>query len=114
MAVEGTGFSSALEQCCFSIRQFGRIILMGNPAKDMAISQKGYWEILRKQATIKGTWNSSYSSMPKNDWHLSLETMKSFDLERFITHKYKLSDGISPFIMMSERKKHFNKVMYIN
>ena len=55
MALEAAGVSAAVEGCLQSVKPFSRVVLMGNPAKNMDISQKAYWEILRKQLTLKGT-----------------------------------------------------------
>lgn len=115
IAIEGAGASIALEQCLYSVRTFGKIVAMGNPAKEMVLSQKAYWELMRKQLTMVGTWNSSYVDLPKNDWHLALRAMETgkLDVKPFITHRVGLEDGIAPFKMMAARETFFNKVMFI-
>jgi L-iditol 2-dehydrogenase len=115
ICIEGAGVSKTLEQCLFSCRSFGKIVAMGNPAGNMALSQKAYWELLRKQLKIIGTWNSSYVTLPKNDWHLAIEAMSKglLDVKPFITHKVKLEDYASTLQMMKDRKAFFNKVMFI-
>ena len=114
IAVEGAGVSQTLEQCLFCTRSFGKVVLMGNPAKEMTLSQKAYWEILRKQLKIAGTWNSSYVSLPKNDWELAIRSMETgkINVKPFITHRLPLSEGIKPFSMMRDRKEFYNKVMF--
>ncbi len=116
IAIEGAGVSATLEQCLEVTRPFGTVVTMGNPISDMHLSQKKYWEILRKQLTLKGTWNSSYSKVPINDWELSIEAMASgkINVKDFITHRVSFEDGIKPFNMIKERKEFFNKVMYVN
>ena len=114
LCVEGAGFASALENCLYAVKSFGRVVAMGNPAGGMNISQKAYWEILRKQMTITGTWNSGYED-GENDWRTVIKNIDNgkLKLKPLITHRYKLSDGIEPFRMMAGRKKFYNKVMYI-
>lgn len=114
IVLEGAGVSSTFEQCLKSVRPFGRVIAMGNPAADMKISQKAYWELLRKQLKIVGTWNSSYVSLPKNDWELAIRAMeqKKIDVKPFITHKFSLDDCNEALEMMRDRKSFFNKVMF--
>lgn len=113
VAVEGAGVSETLEQCLFAARPFGRVVAMGNPAGEMHLTQKGYWELLRKQLRVEGTWNSSYT-MPKNDWVLALEAMAmgKVDARRFITHRFSLDEGAAALNMMRERKTFYNKVMF--
>lgn len=115
ISIEGAGVSITLEQCLKSVRTFGKVITMGNPIGDMTLSQEGYWEILRKQLKVIGTWNSSYVSIPKNDWKLAIRAMEKgqMDMKQFITHKVPLTDGIKPFKMMRDKKEFFNKVMYV-
>ena len=57
--IEGAGVAQTWEQALKAVKSFGTVVSMGNPAGDMTLTQKGYWEILRKQLTLKGTWNSS-------------------------------------------------------
>ena len=115
LAVEGAGVSITLEQCLYVLRPFGRVVAMGNPVGEMKLSQKAYWELLRKQLTLKGTWNSSYVSIPKNDWKLSIRAMETskINVKSLVTHQVKLQDCIKPFRMMEKRDEFFNKVMFV-
>ncbi|MFC3798000.1 galactitol-1-phosphate 5-dehydrogenase [Cohnella sp. GCM10012308] len=116
VAVEGAGGSSSLEVCVKAARSFGRVVLMGNPAGEMKLSQSGYWEILRKQLTLKGTWNSGYASLPKNEWKLVVEAMAAgrIDLKPLVTHRVAL-DGLNDVLeTMRDRRAFFNKVMFCN
>ncbi|MEI6131278.1 MAG: galactitol-1-phosphate 5-dehydrogenase [Bacillota bacterium] len=114
VCVEGAGVSKTLEQCLFAARAFGRVVAMGNPAGEMKLSQKAYWELLRKQLKISGTWNSSYSPIPKNDWKLSIDAMTSglLDVKPFITHRVALSQHKQVLEMMRDRSAFYNKVMF--
>lgn len=115
LAIEGAGVSSTLEQCLGCVRTFGRIVAMGNPAGDMKLSQKAYWELLRKQLKISGTWNSSFVSLPKNDWDLAINAMAEgrINVKPFITHKFSLEQCNEALTMMRDRTTFFNKVMFL-
>lgn len=115
VALEGAGVSATLEQCLKCTRPFGKVIAMGNPIGEMKLSQKAYWELLRKQLTIMGTWNSSFVALPKNDWSLSIRAMEQgkINIKPFITHKVSLDQGIDALNMMRQREVFFNKVMFI-
>jgi len=115
IAVEGAGVSQTLEQCLKATRPFGKVVAMGNPMGDMKLSQHAYWELLRKQLKIMGTWNSSFTSLPKNDWELAIRAMElgRIHVKPFITHRFSLDAGIKPFEMMRDRKEFFNKVMLV-
>ena len=115
IAVEGAGVSQTLEGCLFCVRPFGKVVLMGNPAGEMKLSQKAYWEILRKQLKVSGTWNSNYSPLPKNEWQLAIRAMETgkINVKPFITHRTPLSEGIKPFQMMKDKTEFYNKVMFV-
>lgn len=115
VCIEGAGVSIALEQCLKAVKNFGKVVAMGNPLKDMTLTQKAYWEILRKQITLKGTWNSNYNDV-QNDWTVSIQAMENgkLDVKPLISHRFNFSDYNRAFNVMRDRKEFFNKVMFIN
>lgn len=115
VAVEGAGVSATLEQCLKCTRMFGNVVAMGNPIREMTLSQKGYWELLRKQLKISGTWNTSYNGFPKNDWALSVSYMSQGKLKvsPFITHRFPLQDCPAALKMMRDKTEFYNKVMIV-
>lgn len=110
--LEGTGYGDALARCLAAIAPAGRMVLMGNPASDVCLSQNTYWHILRKELTVCGTWNSSYNPQ-QNDWAESLKAMSEglIRVVPLITHIYPLSACNQAFEMMKNRTEFFNKVM---
>ncbi len=115
VAVEGAGAGTAYAGSVKIARPFGKVVLMGNPLGEMHLSQKDYWEILRKQLSLYGTWNSSYTQS-KNDWQTALKAMSrgKLDVKPFITHRFRLSECNQAFEMMRDKTAFFNKVMFIN
>ena len=113
--IEGAGVAQTWEQALKAVKSFGTGVSMGNPAGDMTLTQKGYWEILRKQLTLKGTWNSSYNDV-RNEWRTALAAIAShrIDVRPLISHRFPLSEADKAFGVMRERKEFFNKVMFIN
>lgn len=111
-ALEGTGYSDALTKCLEAVAPGGRMVLMGNPAGAMRLSQNAYWHILRKELTLYGTWNSSYNDR-QNDWIASLQAMAEGKLQvkPLITHTYPLEDCNQAFEMMKNKAEFFCKVM---
>lgn len=110
--LEGTGFGDALTKCLEAISPFGRIVLMGNPSREVTLSQNAYWHILRKELTVHGTWNSSFNDR-QNDWREALAALSDgrINVKPLITHKYPLSRVNDAFSMMRERSECYQKVM---
>jgi L-iditol 2-dehydrogenase len=82
---------------------------------DVVIPERTASAILRGQLTIYGTWNSSFTAVPKNEWRTALQFMSSgaLNLKPLITHKFKLDQVNDAFDMMYNGREFFNKVMFI-
>ena len=113
IVIEGAGASASLEAAMGAAKTFSTVVLMGNPAGEMKLTQKAYWEILRKELTLKGTWNSTYTKIA-NNWETALAYMKQLDISSLVSHRYNLSECNKAFNMMKDRKEFFNKVMFVN
>ena len=111
-AIEGTGFSDALGKCLAAIEPSGRLVLMGNPAGEVALSQNTYSHILRKELKIYGTWNSFYNDR-ENDWKESLQAMADgkINVKPLITHTFPLEKCREAFEMIKSKSEFYNKVM---
>lgn len=116
VAIEGAGNAISLQNCLNSVRQFATVVLMGNPAGEMKIPQKEYWQILRKELVVKGTWNSIVSSLPKNEWDLVLQLLhtKVLKVNPFITHRIGMDDLFQSMKLMESKGMFYNKVMLVN
>lgn len=112
MAIEGTGVDEVLAMVIKSVKPSGRIVLMGNPSKELTLSAKNYQIILRKELNIVGTWNSSYSEK-YNDWKnaLNLLSKGSIVISDLITHHFSLKEAACGLDMMLNKKEFFVKVM---
>lgn len=110
--LEGTGHSDALSKCLKAVSPGGKVVLMGNPAGDIQMTQNTYWHILRKELTVHGTWNSSYNDQ-QNDWLEGLQAMADgkINVKPLITHIFPLEEVNAAFEMMKNRTEFFNKVM---
>ncbi|MCL1794138.1 MAG: galactitol-1-phosphate 5-dehydrogenase [Oscillospiraceae bacterium] len=113
--IEGAGASSALESGLEAIKPFGNVVLMGNPAGDVKISQKSYWHILRKQLALRGSWNSMFNSF-RNEWEIVLGLISEgrLPLEKMISHRFKLENCNEAFGVLKARTEFANRVMFVN
>lgn len=114
IAIEGTGYGSALNQAIACIRPFGKITLLGNPAGDTLITQKSHSNLLRKEATINAIWNSHYSNMPINEWRYTVDQMDSgaFDCTDLISHTCTLDELPEMTLAIRDHKIDSWKVLY--
>ena len=113
-ALEGTGASAALNNAVKSLLPNGHLVLMGNPFGDMNIERGVYSEILRREITMLGTWNSSYNDRI-NDWQAVAEEMSrgTMQFEDLITHRFPLEKCNEALEMMRDKKEFFTKVTFV-
>lgn len=112
---EATGASAAFEQAQYCARAFGTVVLVGNPAGGMALSQDGYWQILRKELRLRGTWNSVYGVPEGDEWKAALEAMASgaLTVEPLVTHRVALAALPGVLARMRDSGSEFCKTMYM-
>ena len=110
--IDASGAMPAVESAIKEIKPFGEVLLVGNAHKDMVFKVDTYSQILRKQLTIKGSWNSDFKEL-ENDWKDAIRLISKGEIkpELLITHVYKLQDADKAFDMIKERKETYNKVM---
>ncbi|MDR3363447.1 MAG: galactitol-1-phosphate 5-dehydrogenase [Clostridiales Family XIII bacterium] len=112
--VDAAGAPAAVAGCLKAAGASSTVVLMGNPAGDMMLKQQDYWEILRKQLTLKGTWNSDFGTR-KNDWKTALRCMENgmLDLSALITHTFPLKDAAAAFELARDRNEFYVKILFL-
>lgn len=116
LVVDATGSAAAVAQCFLAAKPFGRVVLLGNPEGDMTLPKEAYWEILRKQLRLFGSWNSSYDPAKRDDWRTAIEFMASgkLNVKPLITHRVGLPDLAAAMAKMRDRSEFSNKILYVN
>lgn len=110
---EAVGTNESISQSIMAADNFAKIVVVGNPKGDLILDKNVYWKILRKELTITGTWNSSYSDVV-NDWQEALSFMKdNYDIfKNLITNSYRLEEYNDAFDLLRDKKKFKIKVMF--
>ncbi len=110
---ECVGTNEAVTMGIESLAASGRLQLVGNPASDMNLDKNTYWKILRRQLTLTGTWNSSFTLSEYDDWHLVLKALKLGKIapEKMISHRLSFDELGKGFEMMRDKTEKYTKVM---
>ncbi len=110
---EAVGSNESISQSIMAAGNFAKIVVVGNPKSDLELDKNLYWKVLRKELTITGTWNSSYSDIV-NDWQEALNFMKeNYDIfKSLITNVYNLDEYNNAFDLLRDKKKFKIKVMF--
>lgn len=109
---EVVGANQTINNAVAAAGPLSTIVLVGNPKGDLHMEKNLYWKILRKQITIKGSWNSSYNDM-QNDWKDALEKMKTGVFDSLITHRFRMEDSKEAFDVMRDKNIFSTKVMFV-
>lgn len=112
---ECVGKSETYELAVDGTAPAGRIVLVGNPYSDMMLKKEVYWKILRNQLTILGTWNSSFTQEPGDDWHYVLERLAQGRIAPagMISHRFALAELRKGLELMRDKREDYVKVMGI-
>lgn len=114
IVIEMAGSSSAISmgiECCTS---GGTMVLTGNPEGDMSLDRAIYWRILRQELTLKGSWNSSYSTTV-HDWKDTILAMEEgkFSPKELITYTFPLEDWEKAFDILRNPEEKSLKIQLI-
>lgn len=110
---ECVGKNEVLTQGVGSIAPGGTLILVGNPSTDMLLEKTVYWKLLRRQITVRGTWNSSFTHEDKDDWHFVLDLLERGRIhpEDVITHRFLMKALMNGFELMRDKSEDYIKVL---
>lgn len=116
IVIDCIGSEQSLADSIASVTPGGQILIVANPKGDVSLPKNVYWQILRKQIRLFGTWNSSFWHSEEDDWHQVLKACceKRLRLSELITHKFsfeQLHDGLD---VMRQKNEYRNKVMICN
>jgi L-iditol 2-dehydrogenase len=115
LVVEAAGVPATAEQSLRMVRSLGRVVWMGNPAADVTLPLATVSQLLRKQVTLRGTWNSSFAELPVNEWRVVLNMLAAgrLDLMPLISHRLPLSQGVQALEMMHGGREFYSRVLLL-
>ncbi len=111
---ESVGSNDSMATAIEIVKANGTIVAVGNPKGDFILEKNIYWKILRRQLTVKGTWNSSFKG-DDDDWKAIAEMMKSktFPFEKLITAKYQLDQFEEAFTHLRDKSAPKSRIMFV-
>lgn len=112
---ECVGKNETIRQAIKFTAPGGTVVLIGNPYGDMNLEREVYWQILRKQLMVVGTWNSSFQREAKDDWHYVMDRLKTGRIkpEKLITHRYSIDELDKGLKLMRDKREDYIKVMMV-
>ena len=91
----------------------GKILLVGNPHSSRLLDKNIYWKILRNQLTVTGTWNSSFTHSPDDDWYYVLDRLTHTRISptKLITHKFPMEQLEQGLKIMQGKTEDYIKII---
>ncbi|MGI6374655.1 MAG: galactitol-1-phosphate 5-dehydrogenase [Anaerolineae bacterium] len=116
LVIEAAGVPATFERALLMARPLGRVVIMGNPSADVTLARSTVSQLLRKELTLHGTWNSSFVALPTDEWRVTLRYLadRRIDVKPLITHRVPLSQGVQALEMMRRRAEPVARVVLIN
>lgn len=111
--VEACGLPATFLQALQVAGMFGEVVFMGNIAGEFKIGEKDFSNILRRELTIHGTWNSKITPAGVDDWSTVLRHLdRDLVVAPLITDTPQLSEGPAIFDDLANRRNYHNKVIF--
>lgn len=110
---ECVGVNESVNNAITSVVAGGQAVLVGNPAGDIVLEKQIYWKILRRQLTVYGIWNSSFTKDAADDWHTALKAIGEGKIHpaKQITHRFSFKEMKDGLEVMRDKHIFSNKVM---
>lgn len=114
LVIDMSGVAFVEQQCILSANKMGRIVFLGISHKGLDLSGNVVDDILRKQLSIKGSWNSFSKPFPGNEWFKSIKLFSTGELSSklLISHKLDLDDAPAIFKKIKQGNFYYNKIMF--
>ena len=114
LTIDAAGVATTLLHAMGAVRRGGTVIVLGNPSGDVTIPAPLLSQLMRREVSVMGTWNSDYSVAGNDDdWRTVLAAMatKQLNLSPLITHRVKLDQAIAMLDAMRAGSMFFSKVL---
>lgn len=114
VCIEAAGVPQTYLDALGSVRRGGSIVLLGNPVADVTLPASLISQLMRREVSLLGTWNSDYSASGNDDdWRTVLHAMATgkLDLSPLVTHKVSLTDSTEALHMMKNKSEFYAKVL---
>jgi|LSQX01.2.fsa_nt_gb L-iditol 2-dehydrogenase len=115
LAIDAAGVSQTIISALKVTQKRGRVVLLGNPEGEFGISDQVMSDVLRRELSIYGTWNSAFGTKPLDEWKMTLYFMSKglIQVKPIISHRFTLDEAPAAFIMMYNKTELFHRVFFL-
>lgn len=115
VVLEAVGTPQSVDLAINLARPGGTVVLMGNPSGNISLNQNTYWRVLRKQLTLKGSWNSAYDGTNPSDWTEAVSALAKGQVKvgSLISHRLSQENLMDGLKLMQVHEEPYCKVMTV-
>jgi L-iditol 2-dehydrogenase len=112
-AVEACGLPATYLAAVRSVGRFGQVVFVGNIRGDFVLPEKEVSNLLRREITLRGAWNSRDEPRGADDWSTVLSFLgRELDVAPLISHQPALDEGPDVFRRALSRTEFFHKIVF--
>ncbi len=114
ITVDAAGAPPALLSALRAARRGGHVVLLGNPSGALNLPAELWSQLMRREVTMHGTWNSDFAVEGEcDDWKAALAAMADgrLVLAPLISHRVPLEEGVAALRMMRDGRDFYSKVL---
>lgn len=104
------------EGCNYSAAKLGKVVFLGISHQGLELSEKEVDKILRRELSIKGSWNSFGKPFPGSDWTGAVDLYENHGMtaKDIISHRLSLDEAPAMFEKIATEKFFFSKIMILS
>ena len=97
-----------------SAAKLGKVVFLGISHQGLDLAEKEVDKILRRELSIKGSWNSFGKPFPGSDWTGAVDLYENHGMtaKDIISHRLSLDEAPAMFEKIATEKFFFSKIMF--
>jgi L-iditol 2-dehydrogenase/galactitol-1-phosphate 5-dehydrogenase len=111
--IEACGLPVTCQQALACAAPFGEVVFLGNLHGEFRLGEREFSQVLRRELTIYGSWNSKFVSTGVDDWRAALAYIdRELQIGPLVTDRPSLEEGPAIFASIKNRTRYHNKVIF--
>nr|MCR4891373.1 galactitol-1-phosphate 5-dehydrogenase [Lachnospiraceae bacterium] len=112
--IDFSGAPICQKQAIMSAAKLGRVVFLGISHQGLELTEKEVDMIMRRQLSVKGSWNSFTKPFPGSDWTGSIELYEKYGMtaKDIISHRLSLDEAPEIFNKIAAGGYFFSKIMF--
>ena len=114
VVIDFSGAPVCQKASILSASKLGRVVFLGISHAGLELSEKEVDQLMRRQISLKGSWNSFTSPFPGSDWTGSVDLYENYGMtaKDIISHSLSLDEAPGIFKKIAEGGFFFSKIMF--